>query len=73
MNNDNNNIMPIHNWFNRILDLRNRWWNNGSSLFNTTDLFRSFDDMHREMDRMFNVFNDLSNNAPKEHKRIPNF
>ena len=30
------------------------------------DIFRSFDDMHKEMDRMFNVFNDLSTNAPKE-------
>src|SRR3954465_4442675 len=66
MNNNNNNIMPIDNWFNRILDLRNRWWNNGSSLFDTTDLFRGFDDMHREMDRLFNVFNDFSKNAPKE-------
>src|SRR3954447_27001297 len=66
MNNDNNNIMPIDNWFNRILDLRNRWWNNGSSLFDTTDLFRGFDNMHRDMDRLSNVFNDFSKNAPKE-------
>jgi HSP20 family protein len=66
MNNDNNNIMPIDNWFNRILNLRNRLWNYQSSLFNATDLFRGFDDMHKEMDRMFNVFNDFSKNAPKE-------
>ena len=58
--------MPIDNWFNRILNLRNRWWNDQNSLFDTTDLFRGFDDMHREMNRMFNVFNDLSKNAPKE-------
>ena len=25
-----------------------------------------FDDMHREMNRMFNVFNDISTNAPKD-------
>ena len=29
-------------------------------------MFRDFDDMHREMNRMFNVFNDISTNAPKE-------
>jgi HSP20 family protein len=66
MNNENNDIMPIDNWFNKILNLRNRWWNDQNSLFDTTDLFRGFDDMHREMDRMFNVFNDLSKNAPKD-------
>ncbi len=68
MDNDNNSILPMDNWFNRILSLRNRWWNNNrsSSLFDTTDLFRDFDDMHREMNRMFNVFNDISKNAPKE-------
>jgi HSP20 family protein len=30
------------------------------------DMFRGFDDVHRELNRMFNVFNDLSTNAPKE-------
>src|SRR3954454_7275211 len=29
-------------------------------------MFRGFDDMQREMNRMFNVFNNLSTNAPKE-------
>ena len=73
MTNDNDNsIMPICNWFNKILNLRNRWWNEGfggRSLFDITtddDLFRGFDDLHREMNRLFNVFNDLSKNAPKE-------
>jgi HSP20 family protein len=66
MNNNNNNIMPIDNWFNRIINLRNRWWNHQSSLFDITQLFRGFDDMHREMNRMFDVFKDLSTNAPKE-------
>jgi HSP20 family protein len=70
MENNDNNIMPIDNWFNNILNLRNRWFGSvgsrHSSLFDTNDIFRNFDDMHREMDRMFNVFNDLSNNASKE-------
>src|SRR4051794_12681564 len=36
-------------------------------LFNTIDLFQDFDDMYREMNRMSNVFNDISLiNAPKE-------
>jgi HSP20 family protein len=69
--NDENDIMPIDSWFNRILNLRNRWWNEGfggRSLFdnNADDLFRGFDDMQREMNRLFNVFNDLSTNAPKD-------
>lgn len=29
-------------------------------------MFQGFDDMHKEMDRMFNVFSDLSSNAPKD-------
>ena len=70
MTNDNdNNIMPIDNWFNKILNLRNRWWGGSlgdRSLLDTTDIFRGFDDVQREMNRMFNVFNDLSSNAPKE-------
>jgi HSP20 family protein len=59
-NNNNNDILPI--------DLFNRFFGSGrrGGLFNMRDIFRSFDDMHKEMDRMFNVFNDLSTNAPKE-------
>jgi HSP20 family protein len=62
-NNENNNsILPI--------DLFNRFFGLGRStsrgLFDKNDMFRGFDDIHREMNRMFNVFNDLSTNAPKE-------
>jgi HSP20 family protein len=62
-NNENNNdILPI--------DLFNRFFGSGRrtnrGLFDMNDMFRGFDDMHREMNRMFNVFNDLSANAPKE-------
>ena len=28
------------------------------------DIFREFDDMHREMARMYNTFNDISTNPP---------
>src|SRR6476469_1778160 len=69
MTNENNDIMPIDNLFNRILNLRNRWWNEsfgGMSPFDTTNTLSGFDDMDKEMDRLFNVFNDLSKNAPKE-------
>ena len=51
-------------WFNRFFNLGGR--RGGRSLFDTTDLFGDFDDMHKEMNRMFNVFNDISKTAPKE-------
>src|SRR4051794_7717544 len=36
-------------------------------LFNTIDLFQDFDDMYKELNRMSNMFNDISLiNAPKE-------
>jgi HSP20 family protein len=60
---DDNNIMPI-DWFNRFFNLGGR--RGGRSLFaDTTDIFRDFD-MHKEMSRMYNVFNEISKNAPKE-------
>jgi HSP20 family protein len=37
-----------------------------TGLFDTTDMFREFEDMQEEMSRMFNAFNDISSNAPKE-------
>ncbi len=37
----------------------------GLGLFNR-DAFSDFYDIHKEMNRMFDVFNDISNNAPKE-------
>ncbi len=61
---NNNDILPM-DWFNRFFNLGGRR-GGGKSLFDTTDLFGDFDDMHREMNRMFNVFNDISNTAPKE-------
>ena len=60
---NNNDILPM-DWFNRFFNLGGR--RGGRSLFDTTDLFGDFDDMHKEMNRMFNVFNDISKTAPKE-------
>lgn len=62
-NNNNNDILPI--------DLFNRFFGFGrrarSGLFDMDKLFEgSFDDIHKEINRMFNVFNNLSNNAPKD-------
>jgi HSP20 family protein len=37
----------------------------GLGLF-SRDAFSDFDDIHKEMNRMFDAFNDISNNAPKE-------
>ena len=62
-NNENNNgILPI-DLFNRFFGLGRR---TSRGLFDKNDMFRGFDDMHREMNRMFDVFNDLSTNAPKD-------
>ena len=61
----NGNIEP-YEWFNRFfgnLNSRNRM---GRGMFDTRDIFRDFEDMHKEMDRMFNVFTNMSSNAPKE-------
>ncbi len=61
----NGNIEP-YDWFNRFfgnLNSRNRM---GRGMFETRDIFRDFEDMHKEMDRMFNVFTNMSSNAPKE-------
>ena len=60
---NNNDILPM-DWFNRFFNLGGR--RGGKSLFDTIDLFGDFDDIHREMNRMFNVFNDISKTAPKE-------
>jgi len=56
-NNNNDDILPI--------DLFNRFFGSGrrGGLFDTRDIFRGFDDMHKEMDRMFN---DVSSKAPKD-------
>ena len=61
-NNNNNGILPV-DLFNRFFGLGRR---TSRGLFGMDEMFRDFDDMHREMNRMFNVFNDLSTNAPKE-------
>ena len=58
-NNNNNSILPI-DLFNRFFGLGRR------GLFDTGDIFRGFDDVHKEMNRMFDVFNDLSTNTPKD-------
>ncbi len=54
-------------------NLFNGFFNSGSlqreSLFDTRDILKDFEDMHREMDTMFNVFNDISANAPKDMMR----
>jgi HSP20 family protein len=69
MNNNNNNIsrdiLPINKWFNRFLNLGDMG-RDGKSLLDTENLFGDFDDIHKEMNRLFNVFNDISTNAPKD-------
>lgn len=40
--------------------------NRRMGLFGNRDIFREFEDMQEEMSRMFDTFNDISSNAPKE-------
>jgi HSP20 family protein len=63
MENNNGDILPM-DWFNRFFNLGGR--RDGRSLFDTTDILRDFDDMHKEMSNMFNVFNDISKAVPKK-------
>jgi HSP20 family protein len=69
-NNNNGDILPIDNLFNRFFNLGGLLGRGGErrgrSMFNMTDLFSDFDDIHKEMNRTFNVFNDISTNASKE-------
>ena len=62
----NKDLIP-NDWFNQFFNLpfgrrRKRF----SPIWNTGDMLSDFDDIHKEMNRMFDVFNDISNNAPKE-------
>jgi HSP20 family protein len=70
--NYNNDILPI-DLFNRFFGFGRRGSGIGGSgiggiggLFDINDMFRGFDDMHKEMNQLFSVFNDLSSNAPKD-------
>jgi len=45
--------------------INNLMRNSGLGLFDR-DFFRDFEDMEKEMERLFNQFNDMSTNAPKE-------
>src|SRR6186713_2095889 len=61
----NKDIIPS-DWINRFFETG---WGKGRArgfgLF-SRDAFSDFDDIHKEMNRMFDAFNDISNNAPKE-------
>ena len=70
-NNSNRDIIPIDILFNRFFNV-GRLAKRGS-LFDTSDLFREFDDLHKEMDRMFNVFNYISSSSNKSKDLIREF
>jgi len=61
----NKDILPS-DWISRFFENNLGKTRRGSlGLFNR-DAFSDFDDIHEEMNRMFDVFNNISNNAPKE-------
>jgi len=61
----NKDIIP-NDWISRFFETGlGKGRGRGLGLFNR-DAFSDFDDIHKEMNRMFDVFNDISNNAPKE-------
>ena len=61
----NRDIIPS-DWINRFFEISlGKDGGRGLGFFNRYG-FSDFDDIHKEMNRMFDVFNDISNNAPKE-------
>lgn len=57
---NNKNLLP-YDWFSNFFNpLNNR------GLIDRSDVFRDFEDRYRGMDTMYNVFNDISTNAPEE-------
>lgn len=61
----NKDIIPS-DWINRFFETGlGKGRERGFGLF-SRDAFSDFDDIHKEMNRMFDAFNDISNNAPKE-------
>ena len=63
---NNKDIIPS-DWISRFFDTSfGRGRTRGKGLFNTTGMFGDFDNIHEEMNRMFDLFNNISTNAPKE-------
>ncbi|MGN6347551.1 MAG: archaeal heat shock protein Hsp20 [Candidatus Nitrosocosmicus sp.] len=56
----NRDIQP-YEWFKRFFGTES-----GRDFFSSRDVFREFDDMQREMQRMYDQFTDIQSNAPKE-------
>ena len=57
---NNKTILP-YDWFSNFFNpLNNR------GLFDRNDVFRDLEDRYRGIDAMYNVFNDISTNAPEE-------
>ena len=57
----NNKNILTYDWFSNFFNpLNNR------GLFDRNDVFRDLEDRYRGIDAMYNVFNDISTNAPEE-------
>ncbi len=64
---NNDDVLPFDNLFNRFFDMDAR--QRGRGRFNIRDIFSEFDDIHREIDRMFNTPEDISTHKPVSIKR----
>jgi len=58
--------MTPYEWVNRFFDIGFRRIRIGRGFFDTRDLFRNFDDINEEMNRMFDLYDKISNKVPKE-------
>jgi HSP20 family protein len=58
--------IQTYDWFNRFFNNISNRRAGMPSLFDTRDIFKEFEDMHKEIDSMFDTFNNISSNAPKE-------
>lgn len=59
---NNYNVFPSDNFFNRFINVRSKQ----RGLFDTADIFRDFDNICKEMNKMFNVLNEMSFNKSKD-------
>ncbi|MDQ4073306.1 MAG: Hsp20/alpha crystallin family protein [Thermoproteota archaeon] len=64
---NNDDVLPFDSLFNRFFNIDARQRERGGP--NTRDIFDEFDDLHREIARLFNVSDDIPTHKPVSIKR----